>query len=41
MYFENTSDKAEAMPLSLSKIKITPYVICSKHKARKLQNHVY
>jgi hypothetical protein len=30
------------MPLSLSEIKITPsYVIRSKHKARKLQNHVH
>jgi hypothetical protein len=42
MHFRNTSDKAEAMPLSLSEIKITLfYVICLKHKARKLQNHVY
>jgi hypothetical protein len=42
MYFGNTSDKAKTMPLSLSEIKITPsYVIRLKHKARKLQNHVY
>jgi hypothetical protein len=42
MHFGNTFDKAKAMPLSLSEIKITPsYVIRSKHKARKLQNHVY
>jgi hypothetical protein len=42
MHFGNTSDKAKAMPLSLSEIKITPsYVIRSKYKARKLQNHVH
>jgi hypothetical protein len=42
MHFGNTSDKAEAMPLSLSEIKITSsYVIRLKHKARKLQNHVH
>jgi hypothetical protein len=42
MYFGNTFNKAEAMPLSLLKIKITfSYVICLKHKARKLQNYVY
>jgi hypothetical protein len=42
MYFGNTSDKAKIMSLSLSEIKITlSYVIRSKYKARKLQNHVY
>jgi hypothetical protein len=37
MHFGNTSNKAEAMPLSLSEIKITLfYVIRSKHKAKTL-----